>query len=140
MKLSMKASLLNQYWTDIYYHLHYPHKEKITHQVIRILQHVDKQDNVGINEIAEYINVSQNTASEHVKRMMQKGFLEKKRDRHDERRVTLHLTELGKEILFRNTSLDEKKLTKILDKLSEDERLIVEKALKLLSECAKKCM
>ncbi|MFO1446506.1 winged helix-turn-helix transcriptional regulator [Bacillus sp. Bva_UNVM-123] len=136
----MKASLLNQYWTDIYYHLHYPHKEKITHQVIRILQHVDKQGNVGINEIAEYINVSQNTASEHVKRMMQKGFLEKKRDRLDERRVTLHLTELGKEILFRNTSLDEKKLTKILDELSEDERLIVEKSLKLLSERAKKCM
>ena len=135
-----KVSLLNQYWTDIYYHLHYPHKEKITHQVIRILQHVDKHGNVGINEIAEYINVSQNTASEHVKRIIQKGFLEKRRDHHDERRVTLYLTKLGKEVLHRNTSLDESKLEQILDKLSEEERIFIEKSLKLLSECAQKCM
>jgi len=138
--LSNNAALLNHYWTDIYYHLHYPHKEKVTHQVIRILQHVDKQGNVGINEIAEYINVNQNTASEHVKRIIQKGFLEKKRDQLDERRVTLHLTELGKEVLHRNTSLDESKLTRILNELTEDERALVETSLKLLSECAKKCM
>ncbi len=138
--MSNNAKLLNQYWTDIYYHLHYPHKEKITHQVIRILQHVDKEGNVSINDIAAYINVSQNTASEHVKRMIEKGFLEKRRDQHDERRVTLHLTELGKGILHRNTSLDESKLTQILEQLSEDERELIEKSLKLLSECAKKCM
>lgn len=135
-----QASQLNQYWTDIYYHLHYPHKEKITHQVIRILQHVDKHGNVSINEIAEFINVSQNTASEHIKRIIQKGFLEKKRDYLDERRVILHLTELGKEVLHHHTSLDESKLTKILDGLSEEERSVIEKSLKLLSECAKKCM
>ncbi len=138
--MSDKVSLLNQYWTDIYYHLHYPHKEKITHQVIRILQHVDKYGNVSINDLAEYINVSQNTASEHVKRIIQKGYLEKKRDYLDERRVILYLTELGKEVLHRHTSLDESKLMKILDKLSEEERSIIEKSLKLLSECAKKCM
>lgn len=140
LAMSSKASVLNQYWTDIYYHMHYTHKEKITHQVIRILQHVEKQDNVGINEIAAYINVSPNTASEHVKRIIQKGYLVKIMDSFDERKVSLHLTDLGKEVLYRNTSLNEEKLISILNGLSEQEREMVERTFRLLSERAKTCM
>lgn len=138
--MSSKITQLNQYWTDIYFHLHYPHKEKISHQVVRILQLVDKQEEIGINEIALHIQVSHNTASEHAKRIIEKGYLLKGRDPLDERKVILYLTDLGKEVLHRNTSLDEEKLEEVLNKLNEDEKNLVEQVLKILSERAKQCM
>lgn len=137
--LSSKVSLLNQYWTDIYFHLHYLHKEKISHQVVRILQLVDKQEEIGVNEISLYIQVSHNTASEHIKRLIEKNYLIKGRDPLDERKVSLCLTELGKEVLHRNTSLDEEKLERVLSELDDNEKILVENALKILSERAKQC-
>ncbi|MEI2666216.1 MarR family winged helix-turn-helix transcriptional regulator [Rossellomorea sp. LJF3] len=131
--------LLNQYWTDIYFHLHYLHREKISHQVVRILQLVDKKSGVGVNEIASYLQVSHNTASEHVKRTIEKGYLVKVRDPLDERKVILSLTESGEEVLYRNTSLDEEKLGKVLEQLNDDEEELVEQALKILSKRAKEC-
>ncbi|KAA0941042.1 winged helix-turn-helix transcriptional regulator [Sporosarcina sp. ANT_H38] len=138
--MNSKITLLNQYWTDIYFHLHYPHKEKISHQVVRILQLVDKQEETGINEIAAHIQVSHNTASEHAKRMIEKGYIVKGRDPLDERKVILNLTNLGDEVLHKNTSLDVDKLEQVLNQLDEDEKKLVEQALKILSERAKQCI
>lgn len=138
--MNSTVSLINEYWTDIYFHLHYLHKEKISHQVVRILQLVDKQKEVGVSEIASYIQVSHNTASEHVKRMIEKKYLIKTRDPLDERKVILWLTDFGKEVLHRNTSLDEERLAQVLNQLDNNEKNIVEQALKILSERAKQCM
>jgi len=138
--VNSKVRLLNQYWTDTYFHLHYPHKEKISHQMVRILQLVDKQEGTGINEISSHIGVSHNTASEHAKRIIEKGYLVKGRDPLDERKVILCITDLGKEVLHRNTSLDEDKLEQVLNQLDDDEKNLIEQALKILSERAKQCM
>lgn len=135
--MSFNIKELNKYWTDIYFHLHYPHTEKITHQVIRVLQLVEKKPNIGINEVACYLNVSHNTASENVKRIIERNYLMKERDSLDERKVVLKLTELGREVLQRNTSLDESKLIDIWGNLSSDEKSLVESAFKLLRERAK---
>lgn len=131
---------INEYWTDIYYHLHYVHNEKITHQAVRILQHIEKSSNIGIREISDFLNVSHNTASEHIKRLIEKKYIEKKRDESDERKVILSLTESGEEVLFQNTALNEEKLSSILKELSEEDRSLIEKSFKLLSEGAKSCM
>lgn len=135
-----KVSLLNQYWTDIYFYLHYPHKDKISHQVIRILQFVEKKENVGVTDIASYLQINHNTASEHVKRMIDKDYLIKERNELDERKVILCLTDIGKEVLHRNSSLDKEKLNQVLNELSENEKKIVEQAFQLLSERAKQCI
>ena len=133
----MKVEELNSYWTSIYYHLHYTHQEKITHQTIRLLQHIDKSSSVGIKEIADYLHVSHNTASEHVKRNIDKGYVYKNRDIHDERKVILHLTEAGKDILKRNSSLDEEKISAILREMTASEKQLIQQAFQLLSERAK---
>lgn len=51
--------------------------------------------------------------------------------------VILHLTKLVGEVLKKNTSLDESKLEKIIQSLSDQERLELLNSLKLLSERAK---
>ncbi|MEQ7804592.1 MarR family transcriptional regulator [Priestia megaterium] len=133
----MKVEELNSYWTSIYYHLHYTHQEKITHQTIRLLQHIDKSSSVGIKEIADYLHVSHNTASEHVKRNIDKGYVYKNRDIIDERKVILHLTEAGKDLLKRNSSLDEEKVSAILREMTASEKQLIQQAFQLLSERAK---
>lgn len=133
----MKVEELNSYWTSIYYHLHYTHQEKITHQTIRLLQHIDKSSAVGIREIADYLTISHNTASEHVKRSIEKGYVYKNRDIQDERKVILHLTEAGKDILKRNSNLDEEKVSAILREMTASEKQLIQQAFQLLSERAK---
>lgn len=138
--MNSKVNLLNEYWTDIYFHMHYQHKEQISHQVVRILQLVEKQDGIGVKEIASYLDISQNTASEHVKRMSEKNYLIKLRDPQDERKIILCLTDFGKEVLHKNTSLDQEKLVQVLNQMDDSEKKLVEQALKILSERAKQCM
>jgi DNA-binding MarR family transcriptional regulator len=129
---------LNQLWTDVYYKLRYNHQEKITHQAIRILQVIQKESSVGIKEIANAIQVSHNTASEHIKRLIEKKYLYKTRSIEDERKVILKLTDLGSDILHRHSSLDEEKLKKLLfEKMSNEERNLILEAFNLLKERAK---
>lgn len=135
--MDKEIELLNQYWTDIYFFLHYAHEEQISHQAVRILQMIEKTDLNSVGNIAEYLKVSHNTASEHVKKLVGKGFLLKSRSDVDERKVILHLTQLGKEVLKKNTSLDESKLEKIMQSLSDKERFDLMNSLKILSERAK---
>ncbi|WP_370294572.1 MarR family winged helix-turn-helix transcriptional regulator [Rossellomorea marisflavi] len=130
---------LNQHWTDLYFHLHIQHQEKISHQVIRVLQLVEKREEVGVKDVADLHSVTHHTASEHVKRIIEKGYLLKKRNPQDERKVILELTERGREGLFRNTSLDEDKLQAALDLMTPEERATVSEAFRLLSEKAKSC-
>jgi DNA-binding MarR family transcriptional regulator len=80
-----------------------------------------------------------NTASEHGT-YDREELLTKERDLLDERRVVLRLTELGKDVLHRNTSLDEEKLEQILNQLEVNEKEVVEQAFKILSERAKTCL
>lgn len=128
---------LNQLWTDVYYHLRYNHQEKITHQVIRILQVIQKENFVGIKEIANAIQVSHNTASEHIKRLLEKKYLFKTRSIKDERKVILKLTDLGSDVLHRHSSLDEEKLKQLLfEKMSNEERNLILEAFNLLKERA----
>lgn len=130
---------LNQHWTDLYFHLHIRHQEKISHQVIRILQLVEKRDEVGVKDVADLLSITQHTASEHVKRIIEKGYILKEKHSDDERKVILELTDSGRDVLFRNTSLDEDKLQAALDLMTPEERTAVSEAFRLLSEKAKSC-
>ncbi|GGH73168.1 DNA-binding MarR family transcriptional regulator [Pullulanibacillus pueri] len=129
---------LNHHWTDIYYQLRYNHEEKITHQSIRIMQVIEKENEVGIKEIAKAIQVSHNTASEHIKRLIEKSYVFKSRSTKDERKVILRLTDLGSDVLHRHSSLDEEKLKRLLfEKMSDEERQLIFTAFALMQERAK---
>ncbi len=138
--MEKETELLNQYWTDIYFALHYLHEEQISHQAVRILQLIEKTNLNNVGHIAEYLKISHNTASEHVKKLVNRGYLIKSRSTQDERKVILQLTKLGEEVLKKNTSLDESKLKKILQSLSDKERIDLLNSFKLLGEHAKKCI
>ncbi|QQK77697.1 MarR family transcriptional regulator [Salicibibacter cibarius] len=133
------SEAINRNWTEIYYHLHYEHQEPITHQAIRMLQYLDFNGKATVGELSNFLSVSHNTASEHVKRLIQKSWVAKIRSTEDERRVHVVITEDGKKILSRNTQLNEEKLANILNSLTKEEADTIKNAFAILSWEAKAC-
>lgn len=136
--MSNNVSHLNQLWTDIYYLLRYKHNEKVTHIGVRIMQIIEKEREVGIQDIAKVMNLSPNTASEHVKRLTEKEYVYKTRSSEDERKVIVKLTDVGADVLHRNSSLDEDKLTGIFAQTAKEEQEAIIQSFQLLKELAKK--
>lgn len=128
---------LNKYFSDIYYHLHPKLEQIISHQGVRILQTIQKEELVTVRDIADALNISQNTASEHVKKLESNGWVIKQRRREDQRKVFLQLTTIGLEVVKQNTELDEIKLQQALLKLSNEEQTFVLQAFRILSEVVK---
>lgn len=128
---------LNKYFTDIYYYLHPKHQQIISHQSVRILQIIQKEELVTVSDIANALNISHNTASEHVKKLEYNGWVIKERLKEDQRKVYLQLTTVGLEVVKQNTELDETKLQQSLFKLSSEEQSLVLKAFRVLSEVVK---
>lgn len=128
---------LNQQWTDIYYSLHYKQKDNISHQAIRLMQHIEKQGEATIGALAEYLSVSHNTASEHTKRLIQKGLAAKRRSQQDERKVLVVLTKEGRSVLEQHIQLDKEKLNEIIERISSSEKELIQQAFEILSKEAK---
>ncbi|MFC3883993.1 MarR family winged helix-turn-helix transcriptional regulator [Bacillus songklensis] len=101
------------------------------------MQTIEKNKRVTIQLLSEVMGISHNTASEHIKRLMQKGYVQKERNLEDKRIVQVKLTTPGKEALKRNTELDEQKLQVILERLSVEDQAQVLKAFELLSKEAR---
>ncbi|MEK4031390.1 MarR family transcriptional regulator [Pseudobacillus sp. FSL P4-0506] len=118
----MDASLINEAWTDLYYYLHYKHEESLTHQNIRCMQAIKKNKDATVQFLSKVLDVTHHTTSEHIKRLIQKGYVEKERSLQDRRVVYVKLTKLGEEVLKKNTELDEEKLKIILDRFDAEEQ------------------
>ncbi|HEK9102485.1 MarR family transcriptional regulator [Bacillus pfraonensis] len=128
---------INANWETIYYHLRYEYEGNLSHQAIRILQIIFRETEPTIGKVASELGLSHNTASEHVKRLIQKRFVIKERNKHDERVVNLALTTEGKEVLTKHTLLDEEKLKVLESQFSKEEQQLIEKAFSLLAKESK---
>ena len=123
---------INKHWETIYFYLRHEYEENLTHQAIRILQMISRQETQTISAIAANLQLSHNTASEHIKRLIQKEFVIKERSQQDERVVIVRLTEKGQQAT--HTLLDEAKLKQIEKKLSEEEKELIQSAFELLAK------
>ncbi|MFV5174744.1 MarR family winged helix-turn-helix transcriptional regulator [Bacillus cereus] len=128
---------INQHWESIYYHLRYEYEDNLSHQAIRILQIVSREKDITIGKVATELSLSHNTTSEHIKRLIQKGFIVKERNKKDERVVNLTLTIEGIEVLEKHTLLDKEKIKILESQLSTEEQQLIEKAFSLLAKEAK---
>jgi len=133
----MSANFINEAWTDLYYLLHYKHEESLTHQNIRCMQAIKKNNDVTIQYLSDVLDVTHHSASEHVKRLIQKEYVQKERSLQDKRVVYVTLTELGEEVLKRNTELDEEKLKRLLERFSAEEQERIIETFDLLRKEAK---
>ncbi|WP_410501343.1 MarR family transcriptional regulator [Exiguobacterium acetylicum] len=131
--------MISSDFAKIYYQLHPRFEENLSHQSVRILQHIQFTTNPTIKEIAEAFRLSHNTTSEHVKKLEKLGYIEKKRNPEDQRQVTIGLTNEGDAVVRRHTELDPERLNQVLATMSETERESIEQAFQLLREAADDC-
>ncbi|MCL6445555.1 MAG: MarR family winged helix-turn-helix transcriptional regulator [Alicyclobacillus sp.] len=126
------AKKLSSAFSSIYFHCHPTFDIELSHQAVRALQYVQMVGPVTIQQMAEHLDCAQNTASEIVRRLRQKGLIEKIRRSDDERVVEVHLTNAGHQAVMQHTGLDIEHLAAQLEKVSAEERRQIEQGLFLL--------
>lgn len=90
---------------------------------IMVLRVLDKCPDIGLNELADRLELGNSTMSGVVERLVSADLVERKRSAKDRRSLTMRLTREGKEKkdeAFGEDSVLVKKLSKVLEIPSED--------------------
>ena len=121
-KQNNRAEELSHIFSAIYYHCHPQFQLELSDQAVRALQFVQMTGPVTVQQVADHLGCAHNTASEILRRLGQKGLIERIRNPKDERVVEAHLTSQGRAAVLEHTGLDIDKLTKCLDRMSDKEQ------------------
>ncbi|WP_239456884.1 MULTISPECIES: MarR family winged helix-turn-helix transcriptional regulator [unclassified Exiguobacterium] len=130
---------IHEDFARLYYHLHPQWKENLSHQSVRILQMIQMTAPITVKQVAEKFALSPNTASEHIKKLEQLGYIEKNRASDDQRVVHVSLTNEGLRAVRSHTELDVDRVAHVLRQLSADEQQSIQQAFRLFRETADDC-
>lgn len=75
------------------------------HQVLLTVKGLPEEKKATIGEIAERLQIQHHSAVELIDRLVERGLVERQRDESDLRRVLVHLTHQGEEVLERLSTL-----------------------------------
>ena len=103
----------------------------------QLLHHVPSDGGVQLNHIAWHLALPKSTASALVKDLERRGFVTRRRDPRDERRLAVTLTSKGRERVQADSVLDIRGLQAALADLSPDERRALVEAIEELAEAAR---
>lgn len=83
------------------------------YQLLLAVKGMPDEKRVTIGELAERLQLQHHSTVELIDRLSERGFVERQRDEEDQRRVLIHITSAGEEILQRlaETSLVELRST-----------------------------
>ncbi|MGE6756564.1 MarR family winged helix-turn-helix transcriptional regulator [Corallococcus interemptor] len=132
--LAPLAAELSATYAAIYRHCHPVHTVALGHQSVRALQ-LAGEGGVTVQAIANHLGCAPNTASEVVRRLVEKGLVSKVRRPEDERVVEVRLTAGGSRVLEEQTGLDAGKLERRLARLPAARREAIREGLNLLLDC-----
>lgn len=101
-----------------------------------LLRRVPAHGGVHLNEVAWSLTLPKSTASVLVKGLERRGFLVRRRDPNDERRLAITLTQKGRDRVAGDSVLDLRRLGDALAQLSAQERqALLEVIDKLAAAC-----
>ena len=69
------------------------------HQLLLALKGLPRDRSATVGELAERLQIQHHSTVELINRMVEKNFLERSRDENDQRKVIVHLTPYGEEVL-----------------------------------------
>lgn len=114
---SIKKFLYPQDWLDL--DLSFSKSELLA------LLLVDRNEEIIMSQIADYIKAPMSTATGVVERLVKNGCIRRDRSETDRRIVTLALTDKGREIVQRIKSTAMKYIGMVNDSLTDDERQVI---------------
>ncbi len=103
----------------------------------QLLHHVPSDGGVELNHIARHLALPKSTASALVKDLERRGFVTRRRDPRDERRLAVTLTTKGLDRVEADSVLDIRGLEATLAELAPDERRALVEAMEKLADAAR---
>jgi DNA-binding MarR family transcriptional regulator len=110
--------------------------EDLSQHERQLLHHVGADDGVTLGVVARHLGIPKSSASEQVKSLERRGFLVRRRDRDDERRLSIILTDAGVARLRRDSVLDLVRLAVALKKISVKDKKALLAGLERLAAAA----
>jgi MarR family transcriptional regulator, organic hydroperoxide resistance regulator len=96
--------------------------EDLTQHERQLLHHIGSEKGIPLGGVARHLGIPKSSASEQVKSLERRGFLSRRRDPTDERRLSIVLTESGVARVRRDSVLDLAPLATALKKISAEDR------------------
>ena len=97
-----------------------------------ILDHLDELDPTTVNDLARHMGVTPATMSLALDRLERRGYVARRRDNPDRRRVHVRLTAAGVRMREATSVLDPPRVEELLSRLTGDEREAAVRGLALL--------
>jgi len=96
--------------------------EDLTQHERQLLHHIGSETGVPLGAVARHLGIPKSSASEQVKSLERRGFLTRRRDPTDERRLSIVLTETGVGRVTGDSVLDLASLATALKRVSAEDR------------------
>jgi MarR family transcriptional regulator, organic hydroperoxide resistance regulator len=96
--------------------------EDLSQHERQLLHHVGDERGISLGAVAHHLGIPKSSASERVKSLERRGFLKRRRDPEDERRLSIVLTDTGVARLRRDSVLDLVRLAAALKKMSAEDK------------------
>jgi DNA-binding MarR family transcriptional regulator len=96
--------------------------EDLSQHERQLLHHVPSEGGIPLGDVARHLGIPKSSASEQVKSLERRGFLTRRRDPKDERRLAIVLTEAGVARMRSDSILDLGRLGTALKNLSPAQR------------------
>jgi DNA-binding MarR family transcriptional regulator len=110
--------------------------EDLSQHERQLLHHVGDEKGVPLGVVARHLGIPKSSASERVKSLERRGFLKRRRDTKDERRLSIVLTDMGVARLRRDSVLDLVRLAAALKKISAADKKTLLAGLERLAAAA----
>ena len=94
------------------------------------------REGITLNELAAHLGLPKSSASVLVKDLERRGFLLRRRDPDDERRLAIVLTALGRQRVAEDSVLEPRLLTSALAALNQRDRAALVRTMQRLAEAA----
>ncbi|TVQ36648.1 MAG: MarR family transcriptional regulator [Spirochaetaceae bacterium] len=99
-----------------------------------VLREIGATPDLSVGELARRVSLSQATVTSIIDRLEAKQLAQRLRSREDKRRVTLHVTAPGRQILDANPSFFQEEFVRRFEQLADWEKTQVLSSLQRLSE------
>ena len=133
-----------RHYPQIYLACHLEHTRSrtnrfhLTEKDIVLLGQLDEESSLPAGRLARHLGITASTLSAALQRLETLGYLERRADARDRRRIGLRLTPQGAEALATTSILDPGRVTALLMQLKPAERKQAVAGLALLARAARK--
>jgi len=134
---SSDSARFERAYATIWMALHRGDEPDLSQHERQLLHHVPARGSVELNHIALHLALPKSTASALVKDLERRGFVTRRRDPRDERRLAITLTSKGLERVAADSVLDLGGLQAALAELSRGERQALLTAIEKLAASAR---